>query len=167
MNFFTSVKLVNNTIVSTKFEHEYDLPSALLSLKFLLQDAGISRIPPDCKLPHQHYRNPDIHDDLTPRMYVVLEKYTVQDNYIELYIREDNNGYMVGYESVKTTNEYYGGIPGTRTSHERSIFELKPDGRLHIAAMKYLNAKGLEDLTEARVKYDKQNATIAEFLNSL
>ncbi len=166
-NFFTAVKIDNNKIEYTHPEQGYNMQEELAVLKLLLQDAGISRIPPGCKLPHQHYRNPLIHDHLDSRQYIVYEKATVQDNYVEFYLRDEGTGYIVGYEAVKINSEY-GGVTGQRISHERSLFEVDMDSRLSLSAFKYLNDNGLgESIVQSRSFYEKYKTATEKFINEL
>src|SRR5574343_1748323 len=160
-NFFTSVKIVDNAIVSIKPDHEYDLRSALTSLKFLLQDSGISRIPPGCKLPHQHYYNPVIHDNLDNRLYVILEKKPLDGRYIEYYLRKSEYGYSVGYESS------LGHAYSNKSSHEKNIFEIPPESHAYKMAIDYIATDPSINLEEAKATYQHQVKLLEELINNL
>lgn len=164
-NFFTSVTLSEDkkSLVCNKPEHEYDLISAMTSLKYMLQDNGISRIPPGCKLPHLHYRNPDIFDDLKDSVYEIID-FIDGEQYIEVYIRYDSsNGYMVGYEAL---NKNAVAKEFKRASNERSYFELKPEGRIYTAATEWMNRIGGR-VEAARIHYERHKAAVEELLKSL
>lgn len=165
-NFFTSVKLVDDVIVPTKQKEEYNIKTALPTLKNLLQDSGISRIPFDCKLVHQHYRNPNIHTSLKDRLYVVLKKEEINGVYAEIYLRDSEYGYMVGCEAI------YGNIntiptESNRVSHEESIFRMPEDSKVYKLAIEHLLPKGMDHLTEARIQYEQQNYAFEELLKGL
>lgn len=170
-NFFTSVKLSTDgkSITCDLPEHIYDLQSAMTTLKFMLQDDGISRIPPGCKLPHQHYRNPAIFEDSerSVKLYAVIDKFDHGDQYVELYVRDDNRyGFMVGYESLVKGKEPN---PLTRHSTEKCLAELNEDTRMFKSAVKYLSERlGKEfSMDDVKVKYAEQLQREQQFLAEL
>lgn len=165
-NFFTSVKLIDDVIVPTKQKEEYNIKTALPTLKNLLQDSGILRIPFDCKLVHRHYRNPNIHNSLKDRLYVVLKKEEINGVYAEIYLRDSDYGYMVGCEAI------YGNINTTptksnRVSHEDNIFRMSEDSKLYKLAIEYLLPKDMDHLTKAKVQYEQQNYAFQQLLKGL
>ncbi len=167
MNFFTSVKVVDDVIVSNVPDYQYDIRQAMISLKFILQDSGISRIPPDCKLPHRHYRNPQIHDDLNERLYVVIGKDTINDIYGEFYIRDEGSGYIVGYEAVKVVNGVHSQNPDDRFSNEHNYFEMNPIHKLCRKAAKYLSEHHGSELANSRDAYERHKALSDQLLKDI
>lgn len=150
---------VNGQLVSAKTA-EYDVYSSMTSLKFLLQDIGISHIPPGCKLPHQHYFNPLIHD-VSDKLYLVVDKLTHNKHYIEVYVRQDHTGFLVGYEAVNVNDNL------DRISREFNLFELVPNSSLHTKAINGLSSIGIVDLSNAKIKYEQNRKAIDELISSL
>lgn len=165
-HFFLNTKLSDDgsSIVSTQSEYTYDVASARQSLKFILQDNGISRIPPGCKLPHQHYLNPDFHDLNRERFYVILDKKNLDKHYIEIYLREEGNGFIVGYESVLSNAVEY--TAANRASKEFSLFDLAPDGKLYTLAMNYVKANNL-DIEQSKNDYERHKKSLEDLFADL
>lgn len=169
-NFFTNTKLTTeNTIVSTQPEYLYDLHSAMTSLKFALQDDAISRIPPNGKLPHKHYRNPLIFSrDPEETPYVVLEKFEKDDHYVETYLRLDGAIYHVGYESRKKISpDSFSKNPSSCENHDVCLFEVDANSRLYKTAMEHLKEQGIVDLHEMYTRYLERKAAFEALLKSI
>lgn len=135
MNFLKAVevKTINGQkAIVVKSDHNlYELDGELNMLRHYLQDEEISHIPPEGRLPHTHYRDPVVFKQDGVKegdLYVILEKATVQDNYVEYYLRIESGRIYVGFEA-EINNDGYGKTIGERHSHEREYYGLGEESK--------------------------------------
>jgi len=153
-------------VLVSKDPDNYNLETAVEEIKTSLQEIGASRIPPGCRLPHQHYRDPIIHNLETKPDYEVIGITDSGVGRFEYYIRYTHDDIYVGVEAELYSGYSTIGKP-KRVSQDVQLYEIVEGNTFYLHVMEFLIQKKL--ITEvgyatSRRKYLEAKAKLIDEL---